>query len=79
MDSINIYEAKTRLSQLVDQAVAGHDVIISRHGKALARLTALERPSKKPIPFGLLKGQLTVPRDFDEPLPEAILRQFQGD
>ena len=78
MDPINIYDAKTRLSQLVDQAVAGHDVVISRHGKPLVRLTALSQPVKKAIPFGLLKGQLTVPRDFDAPLPEAILHQFQG-
>lgn len=42
MESVNIYEAKTRLSQLVDKAAGGQDVVVSRNGKPLARITGLE-------------------------------------
>ena len=42
--TVNIYDAKTRLSQLVDQAAAGEDVVVSRNGKPLARLTRLDKP-----------------------------------
>jgi prevent-host-death family protein len=75
--SVNIYDAKTRLSQLVDKAAAGEDVVVSRNGKPLVRITRLEG-TKRPIKFGLLKGRLTVPRDFDAPLPEATLAGFEG-
>ena len=77
MKAVNIYEAKTRLSQLVDQAAAGEDVIVSRNGKPLARLTRLQ-PSKRPIRFGLLEGKLTIPDDFDAPLPDEVLAGFEG-
>jgi prevent-host-death family protein len=77
MQSVNIYDAKTRLSQLVDKAVAGDDVIISRNGKPLVRITRLQ-PSKRAIRFGLLKGQFEVPDDFDAPLPDDVLAAFEG-
>lgn len=77
MSIINIYEAKTQLSKLVEQAAAGKDVIIARAGKPVARLTQLEdRPRK--IRFGLLKGKVKVAKDFDAPLPEEIVAQFLG-
>jgi prevent-host-death family protein len=77
MQSVNIYDAKTRLSQLVDRAAAGDDVIISRNGKPLVRITQLQ-PSKRAIRFGLLKGQFEVPDDFDAPLPDDVLAGFEG-
>jgi prevent-host-death family protein len=54
MTTINIYEAKTQLSKLVEQAAAGEDVIIARGGKPVARLTRLQ-PARRSIRFGLLK------------------------
>ncbi|HEX4385328.1 MAG TPA: type II toxin-antitoxin system prevent-host-death family antitoxin [Myxococcales bacterium] len=75
---VNIYEAKTRLSALVDQAAAGHDVIIGRAGKPVARLTRLEEPKRK-VRFGGLKGKFKVPDDFDAPLPDSVLAAFAGD
>ena len=75
MSIINIYEAKTQLSKLVEQAAAGNDVIIARGGKPVARLTQLENRPRK-IRFGLLKGKVKVAKDFDAPLPEEILGQF---
>jgi len=66
---INIYDAKTQLSALVDQAVNGEDVIIARNGKPQARITSL-LPTKGKIKYGLLKGKYTVPDDFDAPNPD---------
>lgn len=77
MSTINIYEAKTTLSKLVEQAAAGNDVIIARGGKPVARLTQLE-PAKRKIRFGLLKGKIKVSKDFDESLPDAALAEFEG-
>ncbi|MBS0380718.1 MAG: type II toxin-antitoxin system Phd/YefM family antitoxin [Proteobacteria bacterium] len=75
--SINIYEAKTHLSKLVDQAAAGEDVLISRAGKPVARLTALQEP-KRVVRFGLLKGSVKVSKDFDAALPADLQTQFEG-
>jgi prevent-host-death family protein len=77
METVNIYDAKTRLSQLVDKAAAGEDVVVSRNGKPLVRITRLES-SKRHIKFGLLEGKLTVPADFDAPLPADVLAGFEG-
>lgn len=77
MESINIYEAKTRLSQLVDKAASGEDVVLSRNGKPLVRITALT-PKKRTIKFGVLKGKVKVSADFDAPLPKEILAEFEG-
>lgn len=77
METVNIYDAKTRLSQLVDKAASGEDVVVSRNGKPLVRITRLEG-RKQHIKFGLLKGKLTVPVDFDAPLPEDVLASFEG-
>jgi prevent-host-death family protein len=77
MTTINIYEAKTHLSKLVESAAAGTDVIIARGGKPVARLTRLEPPLRK-IRYGLLKGKVKVSADFDAPLPATVLHQFEG-
>ena len=77
METINIYEAKTRLSQLVDQAASGQDVVVSRNGKPLVRITRLVEP-RRVINFGLLQGKLVVPADFDAPLPAEVLAAFEG-
>ena len=77
MEAVNIYEAKTRLSQLVDKAAAGEDVIVSRNGKPLVRITRLV-PEKRRITYGLLKGKVRVGADFDAPLPAEVLAGFEG-
>lgn len=76
-EAVNIYEAKTKLSQLVDKAAAGEDVVVSRNGKPLARITRLE-PPKRRIRFGVLKGKIRIARDFDAPLPDEVLAGFEG-
>jgi antitoxin (DNA-binding transcriptional repressor) of toxin-antitoxin stability system len=77
MTTINIYEAKTQLSKLVEKAASGTDVIIARGGKPVARLTRLQVPQRK-IRFGLLKGKVKVAKDFDAPLSDDVLAQFEG-
>jgi prevent-host-death family protein len=77
MDTINIYDAKTRLSQLVDRAAAGEDVVVSRNGKPLVRITRLESPKRR-IVFGVLKGKVSIAPDFDAPLPDSVLAGFEG-
>lgn len=76
MKKVNIYEAKTRLSQLVADAVSGQDVIIARAGRPVARLTRLAQPRKRRL--GLLEGRFRIPDDFNRPLPEDVLRAFEG-
>ena len=77
MDPINIYEAKTRLSQLVDRAAAGEDIVVSRNGKPLVRITRLET-TRRGIRFGVLKGRIRIGRDFDAPLPDDVIEAFTG-
>jgi antitoxin (DNA-binding transcriptional repressor) of toxin-antitoxin stability system len=77
MDAVNIYDAKTQLSQLVDRAAAGEEIVIGRHGRPLARLTRLVEPPRT-IRFGLLKGRAKMARDFDSPLPDEVLAAFEG-
>jgi len=77
MKPVNIYDAKTHLSRLLDKAAAGEDVIVSRNGKPLARITQLAA-ARREIRFGLLKGRLSVPKDFDAPLPSEVIATFEG-
>jgi prevent-host-death family protein len=75
--SVNLHEAKTMLSKLVERAEAGEEIIIARAGKPAAKLVPLtrERIRRK---LGLLDGKLQIPDDFDKPLPESVLRRFEG-
>jgi prevent-host-death family protein len=75
--TVNIYEAKTQLSKLVDQAAKGEDIIIARNGNPVARLTTLNK-EKLPVRFGLLKGKIWIADDFDAPLPDDVLAGFEG-
>lgn len=70
---INLYEAKTRLSELVDRAAAGDEIIIAKAGKPVARLMPLRTPVRTP---GRGRGKIRVAEDFDAPLPKAVLRDF---
>jgi len=72
MQQVNIFEAKTQLSKLIQIVERGEDVVIARAGKPVVRLTQLE-PVKKPIVFGLMEGEIWMADDFDAPLPEDFL------
>lgn len=68
--TLNLYEAKTQLSSLVDQAAAGAEIIIAKNGKPMAKLVPIrERPLRKP---GRLKGKIWMSKDFDAPMPDVI-------
>ncbi len=76
MSQVNIHEAKTHLSRLVKEAANGKEIIIAIAGKPAARLMPLEAtPTKKRKP-GRLKGKIRIAGDFDAPLPDELLRQF---
>jgi len=70
--TINIHEAKTHLSRLVEQANAGEEIIIAKAGKPMARLVPLT-PAIKPKKLGLLQGKIGIAADFDAPLPADFL------
>ncbi|MGI8508962.1 MAG: type II toxin-antitoxin system Phd/YefM family antitoxin [Gemmatimonadaceae bacterium] len=76
---VNLYEAKTQLSQLVKEAAAGAEIIIAKAGEPMARLVPLAqepKPERKP---GRWKGQIWISDDFDDPLPPDILAAFYGE
>ncbi len=75
---VNIYEAKTRLSELVEQAHAGQTVIIAKGGTPMAKLVPLHEGPKRKIVFGTLKGEIEIAPDFDAPLPDDLLDLFEG-
>lgn len=77
METVNIDDAKTRLSQLVDKAASGEVVVVSRNGRPLVRITRLGEP-KRSIRFGELKGKVSIGPDFDAPLPDDALAGFEG-
>jgi prevent-host-death family protein len=64
MVTVNIHEAKTHLSKLVDQAARGEAFVIAKAGKPLVKVAALDAPSA-PRRFGFLMGEIEVPDDFD--------------
>ena len=77
MQTVNIYEAKTKLSKLIDVANSGTDVVIARAGKPVARLTSLKE-EKRPLVLGLLEGEGWIADDFNAPLPDDIRAAFEG-
>ena len=75
-DTFNVYDAKTQLSRLVDRAAAGEEIIIAKAGKPVAKLVPLPRePTGPRVPSGTL-GLKWIADDFDDPLPDDILRGF---
>ena len=75
MSAINIHEAKTHLSKLVDQAAKGKPFVIAKAGKPLVKVTALDAPAT-PKRLGFLAGEIEVPDDFDSMGTEAIAKLF---
>lgn len=74
---INIHEAKTHLSQWLQQVQQGEEIVIAKAGKPLARLVAYE--PAKPLPrLGFLQGQITIPEDFDSLGADEVRQDFEG-
>jgi prevent-host-death family protein len=72
---VNVHEAKTHLSRLLDRAVAGDEVTIARAGHPIARLVPVSIPRGRPL--GLDAGRLELADDFDAPLPDDVLEDFE--
>lgn len=75
--TVSLYQAKTQLSRLVDRAATGEEIVIAKSGRPRARLMPLEdtRPLRVP---GKGKGQWRVAKNFDAPLPDDLMRDFEG-
>ena len=81
MKQVNMHEAKTHLSRLVDEAAAGQSFVICKAGKPMVRVTPLNHPdAAAPVRsrLGMLRGQLSVPDDFDRMGQEEIADLFEG-
>ena len=81
MKQVNMHEAKTHLSRLVDEAAAGQPFVICKAGKPMVRVTPLTQSGETatvPSRLGMLRGQFSVPEDFDRMGQEEIADLFEG-
>jgi prevent-host-death family protein len=78
-DTINLYDAKTNLSKLVERAAAGEEIIIAKSGKPKAKLVPYEAPREKRIGGQNLLGVTYMADDWDDPLPPEIQKYFDGE
>ena len=79
MRSVNIHEAKTHLSRLVEQAAAGEPFIIAKSGKPIAKVTAIDAPARaEQHRIGFLQGEINAPEDFDDIGRAEIEQMFSG-
>ncbi len=80
MNTVNIHEAKTHLSRLVEKAANGEPFIIAKAGKPLVKVIALDASETAPMRrLGFLAGELSVPDDFDRIGEAEIVRLFEGE
>jgi prevent-host-death family protein len=75
MGPVNIHEAKTHFSQLIERVERGEEVVIARGGKPVARLVPLD---SGPRDLGRMRGRIRIADDFDAPLPPEVLAGFTG-
>jgi prevent-host-death family protein len=72
---VNVHEAKTHLSRLLERVAKGEDIVIARAGIPIAKLVPLDPPAVRPL--GLDAGTVIIAPDFDAPLPEDVLERFE--
>lgn len=77
MHQVNIYEAKTHFSKLINEALAGEEVVIAKAGKPLVQLVPCKGAQKKRVP-GRGKGKIVMSGNFDDPLPDEVLKGFES-
>jgi prevent-host-death family protein len=73
--SVGVHQAKTHLSQLLEDVAMGEEVVITRRGEAVAILAP--PPNQQSLSFGVDEGRFVVPDDFDAPLPDELLAEFE--
>ena len=71
---VSVHEAKTQLSRLLDLIQSGEDVVIHRHGKAVARLVAVSTSTRSPL--GAMVGEFALPEGWDRPLTDQESDEF---
>jgi prevent-host-death family protein len=74
--TVNVHEAKTHLSRLLDRVSQGEEIIIAKAGKPTARLVPVEERPERRVP-GSASGRIVVDEGFDAPLPEEVLATFE--
>ena len=79
MIRLNIHEAKTHRSRYLARLEAGETIVLCRRNEPIAEIRALPRPHVTPRPFGLSKGELSVPPSFFDPLPGEVIAAFEGE
>ncbi|HEY3276311.1 MAG TPA: type II toxin-antitoxin system Phd/YefM family antitoxin [Syntrophorhabdaceae bacterium] len=77
MNKVNVHDAKTRLSELLNRVEGGEEITIAKAGRPVALLVPV-REKAQIRTAGTAKGRVVIGKDFDEPLPESILRDFEG-
>jgi prevent-host-death family protein len=73
--TVNVHEAKTQFSRLLKRVAAGQEIIIAKAGHPVARLIPFRQPGRREL--GMDAGRVVIASDFDAPLPEAILADFE--
>lgn len=78
METVNVHEAKTHLSRLIERAAGGDEIVIARAGRPVARLVPIAKTDLPPRRLGLLAGKRPVPDDIDSPFAAEIAAMFEG-
>ncbi len=76
MELLNVHQAKTHLSRLLDRVARGEEVVIAKNGQPVAKLVTIEQEPRRP---GRLKGKIRIADDFEASLPEGIASAFRGE
>ena len=77
MRTVNVHEAKTHLSRLLEDVFAGEEIVIAKAGRPLAKLVPLASPRTKRR-LGTLVGKVRIAVDFDAPLPDDVIAGFEA-
>lgn len=75
--TVNVYDAKTHFSQLLDRVMAGEEIVIGKAGRPVARLVPIRGPASARL-AGSAAGTMTIAPDFDAPLPDEVLGDFEA-
>ena len=74
---VNIHEAKTHLSRLIEEVETGEEIVVAKAGRPVAKLSPIRAKGRR-RKLGLLDGKFRIPNDFNAPLPDEILDAFAG-
>ena len=78
MIKLNIHEAKTHLSRYLEKLKKGETIILCKRNEPIAEIRPLPVHSNRKRPIGLAKGQLTIPKEFFDPLPDDVIQAFHA-